>query len=154
MVQFTLERSLLFANSATSSAHRLGASRYTCSYTREGNPATHVHKLMTSKNTCSPIQERSLLFTQPFGCSQCNNTHTTPQNLRMRNPHLFVQEKGISDVSSATILCSNRAGHLKNHKPTHTGEKFFACKQCNYTCSHSNSLKSQLISHTGETPFA
>ena len=68
VVQFTLERSLLFANSATSPAHRLGASRYTCSYTREGNPllaldaATHVHKLMTSKNTCSPIQERSLLF--------------------------------------------------------------------------------------------
>ena len=67
-VQFTLERSLLFANSATSPAHQLGASRYTCSYTREGNPvlahnaATHVHKLMTSKNTCSPIQERSLLF--------------------------------------------------------------------------------------------
>ena len=110
MVQFTLERSLSFANSATSPAHRLGASRYTCSYTREGNPllahnaATHVHKLMTSKNTCSPIQERSLLFTQPFGCSQCNNTHTTPQNLKMRNAHLFVQEKGISDVSSATIL--------------------------------------------------
>ena len=110
VVQFTLERSLLFANSATSPAHRLGASRYTCSYTREGNPllahnaATHVHKLMTSKNTCSPIQERSLLFTQPFGCSQCNNTHTTPQNLKMHNAHPFVQEKGISDVSSATIL--------------------------------------------------
>ena len=109
-VQFTLERSLLFANSATSPAHQLGASRYTCSYTREGNPmlahnaASHVHKLMTSKNTCSPIQERSLLFTQPFGCSQCNNTHTTPQNLKMHNAHPFIQEKGISDVSSATIL--------------------------------------------------
>ena len=108
--QFTLERSLLFANSATSPAHRLGASRYTCSYTREGNPvlahnaATHEHKLMTSKNVCSPIQERSLLFTQPFGCSQCNNTFTTPQNLKMHNAHPFVQEKGISDVSSATIL--------------------------------------------------
>ena len=68
------------------------------------NAASHVHKLMTSKNVCSPIQERSLLFTQPFGCSQCNNTHTTPQNLKMRNAHPFVQEKGISDVSSATIL--------------------------------------------------
>ena len=68
------------------------------------NAATHVHKLMTSKNVCSPIQERSLLFTQPFGCSQCNNTHTTPQNLKMHNAHPFVQEKGISDVSSATIL--------------------------------------------------
>ena len=62
--------------------------------------STHVHKLMTSKNVCSPIQERSLLFTQPFGCSQC----TTPQNLKMHNAHPFVQEKGISDVSSATIL--------------------------------------------------
>ena len=68
------------------------------------NAASHVHKLMTSKNVCSPIQERSLLFTQPFGCSQCNNTHTTPQNLKMHNAHPFIQEKGISDVSSVTIL--------------------------------------------------
>ena len=26
------------------------------------NAATHVQKVMTSKNTCSPIQERSYLF--------------------------------------------------------------------------------------------
>ena len=31
-------------------------------------------------------------------------TLTTPQNLKMHNAHPFVQEKGISDVSSATIL--------------------------------------------------
>ena len=41
---------------------------------------------------------------KPFGCSQCNNTFTTAQNIYMHNAHPFVQKKGISDVSSATIL--------------------------------------------------
>ena len=90
---------------------------------------------------------------KPFGCSQCNNTHTTPQNLKMRNAHLFVQEKGISDVSSATILAIVLVISRITSPRTLEKNSFF-WKQCNYTCSHSNSLMRHMLSHTGEKPFA
>ena len=62
-----VERSLLFANSATSPAHGLGASRYTCSYTREGNPML-AHNAATQCTQADDLKKRLLAHSgeKPF----------------------------------------------------------------------------------------
>ena len=67
---FTVERSLLFANSATTPAQQLVSSRDTCSPTRERSllfahsAATPPQQLVTSRRICKPIQEKRLLAEQ------------------------------------------------------------------------------------------
>ena len=102
------------------------------------NAASHVHKLMTSKNVCSPIQERSLLFTQPFGCSQYNTSK--PQDAQCTSIHSGERHFRCEQCNYS----SHRAGHLKNHKPTHTGEKFFFLEAVQL---HLQSLKQFEASH-------
>ena len=96
---FTVEWSLLLANSATTPVQQLVSSRDTCSPTRERSllfahsAATPPQQLVTSRRICLPIQEKSLLYAQsviiaaqqlaaskhtcfhsgekPFSCTQC-----------------------------------------------------------------------------------
>ena len=72
-----------------------------CSHTRERNPmlahnaATHAHKLMTSRNTCWPIQETSLLFTY-------NRTSHTQQLVTSRFTTRYIKVKGLLVACNAT----------------------------------------------------
>ena len=42
---------------------------------------------------------------------------------------------------------------MKYHMLSHTGEKTFGCKKCNYTCTITSRLKTQMIIDSGEKPF-
>ena len=117
----------------------------TCSPIREKNlpvassANTQVQELVTSKNTCSNIQERSLsgvnsvaiialkslnrhMLThsgeKPFACIECNNTFTT-------------------------------TGNLKQHIMLHSGENPFRCEQCDYSCAQAQHLKEHMMRHSG-----
>ena len=54
---------------------------------------------------------------------------------------------------SKCSLCdyaSSRAGHLRTHMKTHTGEKSNKCNQCDYAASQGVHLMTHMRTHTGE----
>ena len=56
----------------------------------------------------------------------------------------------------ACIECNNTfttTGNLKQHMMLHSGEKPFRCDQCNYSCTQAQNLKSRKLKHTAEKPF-
>ena len=42
---------------------------------------------------------------------------------------------------------------LKRHTKTHSGNKPFKCTQCDYSCTRANSLKKHMFNHSGEKAF-
>ena len=48
----------------------------------------------------------------------------------------------------------SQLGHLKTHKLSHTGEKEFACTQCDKVFSQLGHLMRHKLTHTGEKEFA
>ena len=54
------------------------------------------------------------------------------------------------------IVCENsftRASNLQTQMLIHTGETPFNCTQCDYSCSISGNLKTHMLIHSGERPF-
>ena len=53
----------------------------------------------------------------------------------------------------ACIECNNTftiAGNLKQHMMLHSGVKPFRCEQCDYSCAQAQHLKEHILRHSGE----
>ena len=48
---------------------------------------------------------------------------------------------------------SIRKQHLQQHLATHTGEKAYHCKECGRSFGRAESLKRHLLVHSGEKPY-
>ena len=123
---------------------------------------------MTSNDTCSHIQGRSLSVAnsvntpaqelvpsrvtyshiQPFRCDQCNYSSADAQNLKKHK----LKHTGAKPFACKQCSFSSRQSNdLKRHMLSHTGEIPFACKQCNYSCKRSNQLKMHMKKHSAKT---
>ena len=49
-------------------------------------------------------------------------------------------------------FAASRAGALRSHMKTHSGEKSNKCNQCDYASSQAGDLRRHLKTHTGEKP--
>ena len=57
-----------------------------------------------------------------------------------------------SNICNQCDYASSRAGDLKRHLKSHTGEKPNICNQCDYASSYASPLRIHLKTHSGEEP--
>ena len=90
-----------------------------------------------SCTTASYLKKHMLIHSgeKPFRCNQCNYCCAQTGDLRshMLEPHW---RKALCMQAVQLLLQT-----LQGFEVPHTGEKPFACKQCNYSCKQSKELK-------------
>ena len=108
---------------------------------------SHAQTLVTSRHTCSPIQEKSLSVAHfvPTPSKKKASNLKTHMLIHSGEKHFRCEQYNYSCI---------QAGDLKKHKLQHTREKPLSCKQCSCTFRRPNDLKYHMLLHTGEKPFA
>ena len=75
------------------------------------------------------------------------------QNYGLKGEEILKKKTDNAIKSNKCNQCdyaSSRAGHLKTHLKTHSGEKSNKCNQCDFASSEAGNLRRHLKTHSGE----